>query len=167
MQHCGISSSNWRYHSLVLNHQHDCVRDNLIYWEYFIKPMTKSLNSSPLCAINLRWCTGSTLVQIVTCHLVGAKPSSEPMLEYFLLIGPLRTNFSEILITIWAFSFKEMAAILSKRDELIAMGWVHFVYPTMGDMTTRAQLNEAQTVIQCGAILAQSILSKSLTVVTP
>ena len=30
----------------------------------------------------MRWWTGSTLVQIMACRLVAAKPLSEPMLEY-------------------------------------------------------------------------------------
>ena len=42
----------------------------------------------------------------MTCRLDGAKPLSEPMME--LLIGPLGTNFSEILIEILTFSFKKM-----------------------------------------------------------
>ena len=43
-------------------------------------------------------------------RLVGAKPLSEPEI---LLIGPLGTNFSEILIEILAFSFKKMCLKLS------------------------------------------------------
>ena len=40
-------------------------------------------------------------------RLVGAKPLSEPMLEYFL-IKPLRENFTEMLIDIHIFSFKNL-----------------------------------------------------------
>ena len=41
-----------------------------------------SFNSSrPSDAYMCRW-TGSSLVQIMACHLFGAKPLSEPMLEY-------------------------------------------------------------------------------------
>ena len=51
------------------------------------------------------------------CRLVGAKPSSEPMMEYsndgILLIGPLGINFSEILIEINTFSFNKMHLIMS------------------------------------------------------
>ena len=45
---------------------------------------------------------------IMACRLDGAKPLSEPMLEYCYLDGPLVTNFSEILIEIYTFSFKRM-----------------------------------------------------------
>ena len=48
----------------------------------------------------------------MTCRLDGAKPLSEPMLEY-LLIGPLRTNFSEILSDIHSFSCKKMHVKMS------------------------------------------------------
>ena len=46
----------------------------------------------------------------MACRLAGAKPLSEPMLEYYgiLLIEPLGTNFGEILIAIQTFSFKKM-----------------------------------------------------------
>ena len=46
---------------------------------------------------------GPPLVQIMACHLFGTKPLSEQMPN-----GPLRTNFSEILIKIQAFSLKKM-----------------------------------------------------------
>ena len=59
---------------------------------------------------------------MMACRLDGAKPLSEPMLEY-LLIGPLGTNFSEILIEIsnifteenmFKIAVCEMSAILSR-----------------------------------------------------
>ena len=49
----------------------------------------------------------SNRVQIMACHLAGAKPLSEPILEY-CQIGPLGTNFSEILTEIQNFSFMKM-----------------------------------------------------------
>ena len=42
----------------------------------------------------------------MACRLNGAKPLSEPMLEYS--IGPLGTNFSEILIELQTFSLKKI-----------------------------------------------------------
>ena len=42
----------------------------------------------------------------MACCLIGAKPSSEPMLEYCL--GTLGTNVNEILIKIHTFSFKKI-----------------------------------------------------------
>ena len=44
----------------------------------------------------------------MACRLDGAKPLSEPMLDGILLIGPLGTNFSEILVGIQTFSFRKM-----------------------------------------------------------
>ena len=48
----------------------------------------------------------------MACRLAGAKPLSEPMLE-FLLIGPLETDFCEVLIVIQTFSLK---TILLKKS---------------------------------------------------
>ena len=55
--------------------------------------------------------------------LTGAKPLSEPMLEYCYLIGPLGTNFSEILIEILTFSFKKMRLkVLSVKRQPFCLG---------------------------------------------
>ena len=43
----------------------------------------------------------------MACRLTGAKPLSEPNAG-ILLIGPLGTNFSEILIEILTFPFTKM-----------------------------------------------------------
>ena len=40
------------------------------------------VNSSPPSAAYMRWWTGSALVQVMACRLVGAKPSLKPMLVY-------------------------------------------------------------------------------------
>ena len=40
------------------------------------------INSSPPSVTYMRRWTGSALVQIMACRLVGTKPLSEPMLEY-------------------------------------------------------------------------------------
>ena len=53
-----------------------------------------------------RW-TGSSLVQMMTSRLFGAKPLSEPMLEH-CVIGSFGTNFSEFSIEYNSFSFKKM-----------------------------------------------------------
>ena len=44
----------------------------------------------------------------MACRLVGAKPLSEPMLEYCWQKKALGTNFSEFLVEILIFSFKKM-----------------------------------------------------------
>ena len=74
----------------------------------------------------------------MACHLVGVKPLSEPMLNVdnglspgrrqaiiwtnveILLIWPLGTNVSEMLIEIQAFSFKKM------RLEVSSAKWRSF-----------------------------------------
>ena len=59
--------------SMVWNQINNMVATALISVEF------NSLRPSD--AYTRRW-TGSSLVQIMTCHLFGAKPLSEPMLEY-------------------------------------------------------------------------------------
>ena len=56
------------------------------FWDFFNKKWSWWngnwwVNSLPSAACMCRW-TGSTLVQIMVCRLVGAKPLSEPMLGY-------------------------------------------------------------------------------------
>ena len=50
----------------------------------------------------------------MACRLVGAKPLSEPMLEY--CIRTLGTNFSEILSEILSFSLKKMCFKVSSAE---------------------------------------------------
>ena len=65
------------------------------------------VNSSPLSNAYKRQWIGSALVQIMACRLFGAKPSSKPMLR-LLSIGPLGTNFNEILVEIQNLSFPKL-----------------------------------------------------------
>ena len=51
-----------------------------------------------------------TLVQLMACHLLGAKLLAEP--NRILLIGSLGTNFSKIVIEIYMFLFKKMHLIM-------------------------------------------------------
>ena len=53
----------------------------------------------------------------MACRLVGAKPFSEPIMEYWY-IRTLKTNFSEILSKIHAFSFKKMHLKMSSAKWL-------------------------------------------------
>ena len=48
----------------------------------------------------------------MACRLASAKPLSEPMLEY----RTLGTNFSEIFIEIYTFSFKKMYLNISSGN---------------------------------------------------
>ena len=56
-----------------------------ISWRHYV------INSSPLSAAYMRQWTGSTLVQVMACHLFGTKPLPEPTLAYCLL-DPFRNN---------------------------------------------------------------------------
>ena len=46
----------------------------------------QAFNSSPPSAAYMRQWTGSALVQVVACHVFGAKPLPEPMLAYCQLV---------------------------------------------------------------------------------
>ena len=62
--------------------------------------MAKHLTHLPRCRIYVS-VDQPSLVQIMACHLFGAKTLFKP-------IGPLGTNFSEILIKMQNFSFMKM-----------------------------------------------------------
>ena len=80
----------------------------------------------------MRQKTRPSSIQIMACRLDGAKPLSKPM-----FIGPLGIIFSEILIEIYIFSFKEMhlktsckmASILSRCQ------WVKHLLSKAGPAT--------------------------------
>ena len=66
------------------------VMDELSFARCEVKPSIgwiSSVDLSPRSAVYMRQWTGSALVQIMACRLVGAKPLSEPTLVYCLL-GP-------------------------------------------------------------------------------
>ena len=76
-----------------------CLRRLLQWYDSFIIIIfsyASFLKSSPPSAAYMRQWIGPALVQIMACHLFGAKPLSEP-------IEPLWTKFSEILIEIHTF----------------------------------------------------------------
>ena len=68
--------------SVVPNENSKCIAD----WETLSGPPLNdgmmAINSSPPSAAYMRQWTGSALVQIMACRLIGAKPLSEPMLTY-------------------------------------------------------------------------------------
>ena len=84
-------------------------------WSYEQPPHlygTPSLNSlRPGDTYMCQW-TRPSLLQIMACHLISAKPLSETMLG-ILSNGPLGTNISETPIKIWRFSFTKMHLIMS------------------------------------------------------
>ena len=66
-----------------------------------------------------RW-TGSSLVQIMACHLFGAKQLSEPMLEYWIFRNKLRGNFNR---NSNIFSFKKLLLKMSSaKRRLFCLG---------------------------------------------
>ena len=81
---------------------------------------------------------GSALVQIIACHLFGAKPLSEPNAG-LLSIGPLGTNFSEILIKLQNFSFTKI------RLKTLSAKWWPFC--PGGDELTRWSLNRMTNIL--------------------
>ena len=105
-----------------------CVQTGMAMWVVIhnsAEPNSHSqTNSSPPgAAYNCQW-TGSSLVQVMACFLLGTKPLSEPLLAYFQL-NSWEHIFSEIWIWILKFSFKKMllkmlsaklAAILSRGE---------------------------------------------------
>ena len=82
----------------------------------------------PLCTLYMRRWTGSALVQVMACHLFGAKPLPAGLLSS----GLLGTNFNEIRIGILSFSFKKMHSKLSS-DKVAAIlfrgRWVNSLWP--------------------------------------
>ena len=61
--------------------------------------MVWCLNSLRLSGVYMHQCnitTVATWVQIMACWLLGAKPSSEPMLPFFFSIKPQRTYFMKL-----------------------------------------------------------------------
>ena len=81
------------------------------------------INSSSYNAAYMRQWTWPALVQITVCRLFGTKPLSEPILG-LLSIGPLRTNFGDIVSKIQNFSFTKMHLKISsaKRQPFVHGG---------------------------------------------
>ena len=72
------------------------------------------------------------MVQIMASRLVGAKPLSEPMLEHCRTLG---TNFSEMLVEIHAFSFKEMQLKMSSpKWRPFCLGFNVLTHWPLGDL---------------------------------
>ena len=91
----------WTFRLNTDNFPHNPLRQASQCW-------TQDFNSSPPSAAYMRLWIRSALVQIMACHLFGAKPLSKPGSAGLLWIEPIGTNFSEILIKIQNFSFIKM-----------------------------------------------------------
>ena len=108
VQDCSNSIVPWSYCSLALSHWNmievwlmvQCRSDitvvykyiffSLIHWKdpnvegiMWTQYSSVLFNSSPLSAAYMHQWITSALVQIIACRLFGAKPLSEPMLEYY------------------------------------------------------------------------------------
>ena len=70
---------SWIHHINVF-HRHSCNRFMKTCEHVYIWCMGHSVYSSPPSTAYMRRWTGSALVQVMACRLVGAKPLSEPML---------------------------------------------------------------------------------------
>ena len=87
-------------------------------------------SSSPSASYMHQW-IGPALLQIMACHLVSAKPLSEPILEYYQLYPMEQT--SEIVIKIPNFSFTKMHLKISSAKwrpfcpggNELTVEWVH------------------------------------------
>ena len=98
-------------------------------WQLFC-PDLSVINSSPPSATYMRQWTGSALVQIMACCLIGAKPLSKPMLGYCQLDPYEQTSVksnqnTKLFIHENAFEniVCRMTTILSRGDELMTQ-WV-------------------------------------------
>ena len=97
------SESKYRY----FKEMHSKVADKLACtWCWRFCPGVQWVNSSLPSAAYMRQWTDYSFVQVMACHLIGAKPLPEPMPT--LSIGPLGTNFSEIQIKMQNFPFRKM-----------------------------------------------------------
>ena len=61
----------------------------------------------------------TTLVQIMACRLVGAKPLSEPIVG-ILFIEALGTKLSETLMVIHTYSFKKISLKMCKMAIILS-----------------------------------------------
>ena len=103
----------WTFRLKTDNFPHNPLRQSSQCW-------TQDFNSSPPSAAYMRLWIRSALVQIMACHLFGAKPLSKPGSAGLLWIEPIGTNFSEILIKIQNFSFIKM------HMKVLAAKWLPF-----------------------------------------
>ena len=104
---------------------------------------TFKFNSSPPSATYLRQWTDSVLVQIMACRLFGAKPLSEPMLDYSQLNprNKLQWNFNQnTIFFIDGNAFQkvacEMAAILSRGRWVTRVEVRHILQCLVHDFVT-------------------------------
>ena len=120
----------------ALNHrQHTCVLNSLFTKKHFTVPLwgeaigelrsheerVMSLyNSSALCAAYMRQWTGSALVQVMACRLLGGQAITRCNAGS-LQIRLLGTNFSEFRIGILSFSLQNAFGIV------VCQNGVHFV----------------------------------------
>ena len=78
------TNTSWGVEGTQDTIRHFFLLKSLLHTEsqHFFITLYRDINSSPPSAAYMHRSTGSTLVQIMACRLVGTKPLSEPMLEY-------------------------------------------------------------------------------------
>ena len=85
----GQGPPRWAPESREVSHQGGRYRQVSLYMPHLnvaIRQVNRSLfNSSLPSATYMRQCTGSSLVHIMACRLLGAKPLPEPVLGYYQL----------------------------------------------------------------------------------
>ena len=105
----------------------------------------------PSAAYMCQW-IGSSLVQVMACRLLGAKPLPEPMLPYCQLnsweqisvkFEPEFYHFQKMHLKMWS---PKIAAILSRGNELILCGLVskvkHEWKPTSVKLYSKSQITK-------------------------
>ena len=91
--------------------------------------LVMTFNSSPPSAAYMRQRTGSALVNVMACHLFGAKPLPEPMLIVNWTPGnkfQWKSNRNSIILLKkmhWKLSSAKMAAILSRGISCNYRSW--------------------------------------------
>ena len=112
------------------------TKQNILYVVCGIHRTQNGFNSSPPSATYMCQWTGSAVLQIMTCHLFGAKPLSKQMLGYcnWTLRDKIQWNFNlnkKIFSDEKAFEYTicKMAAILSRGDELRSYSVIGMLLP--------------------------------------
>ena len=104
----------------------DTIGSKNIFLSIFPCTDTLLINSLRLSYGYMRRWIGSSLVQIMACRLFGLSPVRRQAIIWTntgkLLIGPLGTNFREILIGIQTFSFKKLHLKTSAKWRLFCLG---------------------------------------------
>ena len=99
----------------------------------------------------------------MACHLIGAKPISQPMLPHFQLDPILETNFSDSLFRFQKFSTKMQLKMSSAKCRPFCLGWSSYSIPEL----TRGVMNTCNVILRNNCyFLSHDILSRLLWLLT-